>query len=144
MKSLRVVAIAFFLCAGGRAAAADAAPTLTVSISGAESQDGVIIVAIFDDEDNFLKQPIRFRTAAIETDGSAEAVFTSVPVGRYAVSAIHDADENGELTLGLLGIPREDYGFSNDARGRFGPPGFDSAAFAHEQPTTIEISLGGV
>jgi uncharacterized protein (DUF2141 family) len=28
----------------------------------------------------------------------------------------------------FLGIPKEPYGFSRDARGKFGPPGFEDAA----------------
>jgi uncharacterized protein (DUF2141 family) len=45
------------------------------------------------------------------------------------VAAFHDADGNGELTLWPIGLPKEAYGFSRDARGRFGPPAFDAAAF---------------
>ena len=38
-------------------------------------------------------------------------------------------DGDGDLTLWPIGLPKEAYGFSRDARGRFGPPSFDAAAF---------------
>ena len=33
------------------------------------------------------------------------------------------------LDTGFLGIPTEDYGFSNDAKGTFGPASFDDSKF---------------
>ena len=53
---------------------------------------------------------------------------TDLPAGPYAVAAFHDLNGNGKLDRTALGPPAEPYGFSNDARGNFGPPGFDSAA----------------
>ena len=34
-----------------------------------------------------------------------------------------------QRTLPELGIPKEQFGFSNNARGTFGPPSFESASF---------------
>ena len=41
----------------------------------------------------------------------------------------HDENGNGEFDQGFLGIPLEDYGFSNGASGFLGPPSFSDAAF---------------
>ena len=65
-----------------------------------------------------------------------------LPFGRYAISAYHDENGNGELDTGLFGIPSEDYGFSNNARGGFGPPDFADAAFDFtESGQALEIWL---
>jgi uncharacterized protein (DUF2141 family) len=48
------------------------------------------------------------------------------------VSAFHDRNNNGELDKDWLGVPVEDYGASNDARGTFGPPSFEDAKFRFE------------
>ena len=45
------------------------------------------------------------------------------------MGTFHDTDGNGRLSTWPVGLPKEAYGFSNDARGRFGPPSFDAAAF---------------
>jgi len=52
------------------------------------------------------------------------------------VAAFHDEDGDRKLRT-VLGIPREGYGFSNDARpGTFGPPKFAAAAFDFDGTTT--------
>jgi uncharacterized protein (DUF2141 family) len=60
-----------------------------------------------------------------------------VPKGTWAVLAYQDANENGELDRNLLGIPKENYGFSRDAAGKFGPPGFDDAAIEVKDELTV-------
>jgi uncharacterized protein (DUF2141 family) len=55
--------------------------------------------------------------------------FGTVAEGRYAIALIHDENGNGKLDKRLM-IPREGFGFSQDAPVMMGPPRFDSAAFA--------------
>jgi uncharacterized protein (DUF2141 family) len=52
-----------------------------------------------------------------------------LPPGKYAVAAYVDNNRNGRQDKNFLGVPKEDYGFSNNVRGRFGPPDFAEAAF---------------
>lgn len=54
--------------------------------------------------------------------------FGKVGAGRYAIALIHDENANGKLDKRLM-IPREGFGFSQDAPVVMGPPRFDSAAF---------------
>lgn len=49
--------------------------------------------------------------------------------GIYAVKVFHDVNDNGLLDTNWIGIPKEPYGFSNDAMGTFGPPSFVQASF---------------
>lgn len=49
--------------------------------------------------------------------------------GTYAVKVFHDVNDNGVLDANWIGIPKEPYGFSNDAMGTFGPPSFEQASF---------------
>jgi uncharacterized protein (DUF2141 family) len=52
-----------------------------------------------------------------------------LPPGKYAVAAYADNNGNSRMDRNVLGVPTEIYGFSNNARGRFGPPNFAEAAF---------------
>lgn len=54
--------------------------------------------------------------------------FGEVPEGRYAIALIHDENANGRMDKRLM-IPREGFGFSQDAPVVMGPPAFKSAAF---------------
>lgn len=64
-----------------------------------------------------------------------------VAPGTYAIGIFHDANLNNRLDNYFFGVPREQYGFSNNARGFMGPPSFDDAAFTVEGETEISITL---
>jgi uncharacterized protein (DUF2141 family) len=119
--------VAFSLVAASFSATATAAD-LTVEVEGVTSADGEVAVALFDNAAAF---PAKFAHGQrVKAEGkTAVVVFRDLPPGRYAVSAYHDANHNKKLDRGLFGIPKEPYGFSQDARGFGGPPEFRDAAF---------------
>jgi len=63
---------------------------------------------------------------ALTTDTVA-VVFENLEPGDYAVSVIHDRNNNGKLDTNRLGIPKEGFAFGNNAMGIFGPPSFENA-----------------
>ncbi len=136
-------AAAFALLAPAFASAAD----LVVRIEGVRSADGDIRVAVhrradgavFPDSAGIVKAAMRPAAKA------GDLVFAGLAPGKYAIAAFHDEDRDGDLDTNLLGIPTEGYGFSNEARGTFGPPGFDAAAFtikAGEDRPAVTVKLG--
>ncbi|BBJ00699.1 hypothetical protein FGKAn22_23910 [Ferrigenium kumadai] len=68
-------------------------------------------------------------TASEASSDRLIVLLPDLPSGRYAVAVYADNNRNGRLDRNFLGVPTEIYGFSNNARGRFGPPGFAEAAF---------------
>lgn len=64
-----------------------------------------------------------------------------LPAGRYAFSAFHDANDNKKLDTNWMGIPNEKYGFSNNARGTFGPPSLEDQLVEIQSDKTISITL---
>lgn len=123
IRTLLIAATALLLAAPARAA------TLTLRFTGLE-RNGPVLVALFADERGFRAgRPVAVVKAAAR-DGRATAAFSGLEAGDYAVKCFQDGDNNGVLSLNLLGIPQEPYAFSNNARGRFGPPGWAKAAFA--------------
>lgn len=68
--------------------------------------------------------------------GRATCLFAAVPAGHYALAAFEDRNGNGSLDVNLFGAPVEGVAFSRDARGRFGPPGFEAARFVHGTEST--------
>lgn len=67
--------------------------------------------------------------AAASLDANT-VVLKDLPAGGYAFVVLHDANSNGKLDRNLLGVPTEDYAFSNDALGKMGPPSFEQARFS--------------
>ena len=70
-------------------------------------------------------------------------VIDSLKYGEYAVRVFHDENKNEIIDTNLLGIPTEDYGYSNNASSWFGPPSWEKAKFIFNKPEmTIEIEVG--
>ena len=63
-----------------------------------------------------------------------------LPPGTYAVGIFHDANLNNRLDNYFFGVPRDQHGFSHNARGFMGPPSFEDTAFSLEGKTEIAIS----
>ena len=103
------------------------AGTLRVTITGLESDRGSVRVALFDSEASFTRDAREAAVLPIRS-GRAEWVVRDLPPGRYAAAAFHDEDGDGDMDRGLFGIPREPYGFTRGARGRFGPPAWADAS----------------
>jgi len=108
-----------------------------IVVTGVElrSDEGRVQCLLFSADDAEAFPRVRARAFAAAgariTGRTARCVFSDVPPGRYAVSVHHDADADGAVDTGLFGIPTEGLGASNDARGSFGPPSFDAAAFGY-------------
>ncbi|MBT8243773.1 MAG: DUF2141 domain-containing protein [Winogradskyella sp.] len=101
---------------------------ITVNISGLESNKGRLLVGLYNTEENFLDK--RFKSEIVEiSEKTGKVVFNNIPEGTYAVSFIHDENSNGKMDTNFLGIPKEDYGCSNNARGAMGPPKWKDAKF---------------
>lgn len=120
------------------------AATLEVNVSGLTSDNGDVHVALYDNPETFPKSGGMLTETQVVPEGrTALALFKDLKPGRYAVAVYHDENGNHAFDQGFLGIPLEDYGFSNDAVVFLGPPGFSDAAFEVIEPvTSIKIHLG--
>lgn len=96
-----------------------------VRVAGVTANKGKVSVAVCDKE-HFLKQ-CAYSASAPAQAGETTVVVKGVPPGTWAVLAYHDENDNGQLDRNLIGIPKERYGFSRDARSKFGPPNFEDA-----------------
>jgi len=64
-----------------------------------------------------------------------------LPHGEYAIAIFVDANGNGKMDKNFLGIPKEQYGFSNNVMGRMAAPSFEQAKFEVTGPTIQNITL---
>ncbi|WP_063922681.1 DUF2141 domain-containing protein [Azospirillum argentinense] len=110
-----------------RAAAAVLAAALTVTVQGVRNGDGLIVLAVCE-EAAYPAGRCAFRVAAPAAEGSVRVTVPDVPPGTYALRAYHDENGNGQLDRNLLGVPREGFGFGNDAPVLLAPPSFRDAA----------------
>lgn len=115
---------------------------IKVKIIGIEEIKGQMAIALFNSSDNFPEQKGDNPHAFVEINSdSVEHTFYDIADGVYAIAVYHDANSNGEMDKNFLGIPTEDYVFSNYASGSFGPPEFEEAVFKFEDTLIITLDI---
>ena len=125
---------------GAVAGAADTG-TLVVRAALLASHKGQVRVAVYKAADQWLKTPA-YSTMLEAGEEVLEWRVPDVPYGTYAVAIYQDENRNGEHDHNALGVPKEPYGFSNNARGRFGPAKWKDAQFAFAEPVMeLEIDV---
>lgn len=124
------------------------AGTVTVEVRNIEKK-GEMHLAIYDDADVFENDNGKKGGATrgiidgvIEEVGTGTATYRfELPHGTYAIGLFVDANYNNEMDRNIFGVPKEQYGFSNDARGSFGPPSFKEASFTVSGDIKLDINL---
>jgi uncharacterized protein (DUF2141 family) len=113
---------------------------LTINISGLNSNKGTLLVAVYDQKEAFLKKQFISNSVKIKNKKSI-ITFKNLPKGEYAVSFLHDENENKKMDTNFFGVPKEDYGCSNNAKGFMGPPKYEDAKFQLTANKVIEIRI---
>ncbi|HLG87374.1 MAG TPA: DUF2141 domain-containing protein [Alphaproteobacteria bacterium] len=143
------VLLAFLLASPTQAA------ELRLTIYGVHSNDGELLIGLYENSAGFLGAISRASKSGLMPDsgrlvgvsirakaGTQSTVFTQLPPGQYAAIVIHDENDNGRLDSNGFGVPSEGYGFSRDARGFLSAPSFAAAAIAvgdSDVSTTVEL-----
>lgn len=111
---------------------------ITVIVTNLNNNKGKVFVALYNSESNFLKKQIKGNISDIENN-SCTVIFKDIPDGIYAISLFHDVNNNNKMDTNFLGIPKEDYGCSNNAKGFMGPPKWEDAKFHINNKSIIQL-----
>jgi uncharacterized protein (DUF2141 family) len=107
-------------------------PSLKVIVTGLEPSVGTVELSLFSSEESFMTEPLSQKNGRPDENGEFIWNMVVLTEGEYAVVVVHDANDNGKLDRGFLGIGGESYGFSNNVRPWFGWPDFSDAAVTIE------------
>ncbi|MGY6563011.1 MAG: DUF2141 domain-containing protein [Luteibaculaceae bacterium] len=101
----------------------------TVEVCGAEPNKGQILLAVYNTKETFGKEDKVYKSYIIPVNNKGCAVkqLKDLPNGTYALAAAYDKNSNGEFDKNFMGIPKEPYGFSNDARASLSIPKYEDA-----------------
>ena len=115
---------------------------ITIKVNGIEEVKGDMNVALYDNAKDFPgRDHYVLREVVPINSKTFEYTFKNVSPGTYAIAVYHDLDKNGILNKNWIGIPKEPYGVSNDAKGRMGPPDYEDASFDLKQDLDMKINL---
>ena len=125
------------------------ADELTINISG-QTKAGILNLGIYNNAaayDKSVKGEERSEKGLfsgidsyIDLQESHEFVI-NLPEGTYAIALFIDANENLKIDKNFLGIPKEQYGFSNNAMGKLSGPSFEQAKFQVKGSAVQNIKL---
>ena len=112
---------------------------LTVRITNVTSEEGQIILAIYNSSENYDKR-IAFQDVKLKPEIDTVIFETNLPDGEYLVMLVHDINNNGKLDTSFIGMPKEPVGLSNyDGKGI--PGKFKKHKFSVNESTEIIIPL---
>jgi uncharacterized protein (DUF2141 family) len=136
MKKLATITL--FLLALGT----NAQNKIVVQVTDFKNNKGVCIVCLYDNDKAFAGkgQPFSCSTVGI-TNKVANASFENVAAGTYAVSVIHDANNNKKFDTNFMGIPTEGYGASQNKLPFAAAPKFEENKFSVSANTTTTSTI---
>ena len=113
------------------------------------SKEGILHLAVYDSKETFESDRgdksgpqngiVGGLIKLIEKGTFQETIV--LPNGKYAIGLYIDSNENEKLDSNFFGMPTEQFGFSNNVLGRFGPPSFESASFEVKEYKKVTIDL---
>jgi uncharacterized protein (DUF2141 family) len=106
--------------------------SLTVEISGLRNSDGNLLYELFDQKQKSLKVG-----TVLITNNKCTVVFDDLKPGKYGFNYIHDENKNKKLDTKMFIIPKEGFGYSRNADGKFGPPAFEKWAFEIKEDSKL-------
>ncbi|PKO99835.1 MAG: hypothetical protein CVU13_04730 [Bacteroidetes bacterium HGW-Bacteroidetes-8] len=109
--------------------------SLRIEIEGLRSSNGQVILVLSSEKGEKISGVFR----EIEESKSV-IVLENLKPGNYSFKYFHDENKNQVLDLNRVGIPKEGFGYANNAKGTFGPPSFKKTIFALTGDKTLKCT----
>lgn len=140
-----ILEIVVTLLMSGKVPADECSGDLKMIVTGLKNSNGQIKFDLDNNENTFKPKeggPSAFTKGRSPIkDNKVEYVFKNIPCGDYAVKLYHDENMNQDLDKNFIGIPKEQYGFSN-CKGCTLPPSWEKAKFHFDKEhPSINIEL---
>lgn len=117
---------------------------LTVKVQDLRNSEGSVIFALYNRDGTIPDENFKhyYKKQVVKISGNkAQAVFSDLPQEEYAVSILHDENNNGRIDKKFL-LPKEGVGFSNyNDFGLTNRPNFKNACFYLKQDTVVTVKV---
>ncbi|MAD12012.1 MAG: hypothetical protein CMC04_04755 [Flavobacteriaceae bacterium] len=110
--------------------------TLNIEVVNLKNNEGFIILGLFDEN---KKEVVTVKNIII-VDRKTNIKIDSLKSGKYVVRFWHDSNKNGKLDTNFIGIPKEEFGNSNNIQPNFGPPKFEDMIFKIENDMLLKMT----
>ena len=126
-----------------KAPGASGGHTLTVVVENINKEGGSIGVLVFSStkgwpEDRFAA----FKDVVVPAHpGTVNVIIPGLPAGDYALAVLHDANQNHKLDKNLFGVPKEQWGMSNNSHATVKAPPFSAARFSLTGDMEVHVRM---
>jgi len=109
--------------------------TLKIEISSLRNNKGQVFLELIDNAGN----QVAGLSKKVENN---KCVFTieNLKPGKYSFKYFHDENNNKKIDINFIGIPKEGFGFSKNAKAIFGKPKREETIFYLKKNITLKCS----
>ena len=143
MKMKFLLPLLFFFVTGVSESIAQPDNGIRLTVTNLRNDKGFVLVSLFKEGQGFPDKAAQaFRTDKVaKKKKKAVLIFPDLPAGSYAISILHDENNDQQLNKNAFGLPKEGYGFSNNVIGAFGPPSYKRASFIHKAGALMDVPI---
>jgi uncharacterized protein (DUF2141 family) len=140
---MAVASVAVALAGQQAPAPVNGTHTLTVIVENVNQQSGNIGVLVFNSTRGWPED----RFAALKDvvvpaqPGTVKVTIPDLPTGDYAVAIAHDVNKNHKVDKNMFGVPKEQWGMSNNPHATLKAPPFSAAKFSLTGDLEIHVKL---
>lgn len=128
MKTVLKVSAYLLFCFGFQRALSQ--NSIEVNVTNFENDKGTCIACIYNNAKAFSGKGSAVECKTVKViNKKARLVFSGLIAGTYAISVIHDANNNKKFDTNFLGIPKEGYGASKNNLPFAAAPKFEENSF---------------
>ena len=115
---------------------------LNVKITNIKEIKGHIEIGVYNDPELFPKVDKQYKVYYFKvSDNTMNYTIKGLKHGQYALAIFHDLNSDTICNRNFMGIPTEDFGFSNNVRPFLSPPSFEDAKIDLKKNIMINIKL---
>ena len=117
--------------------------TLTIQVENVNKDDGNVGVLVFNSTRGWPED----RFAALKDivvpahPGTVIVTVPDLPAGEYAVAIAHDVNRNHKVDKNFFGVPKEQWGMSNNPHATIKAPSFNTAKFSLTRDLEIHVRM---
>ena len=84
---------------------------LSLTLTNIPDNKGKLMIGVFDQE-GFLNKAVTGKSVDAKGKNEITVTFKDLDYGQYAISVLHDKNENGKMDFNQQGMPQEDWAMS--------------------------------
>lgn len=117
--------------------------TLTIQVENINKDDGNVGVLVFNSPRGWPENRfVALKDIVVPAHpGTVVVTVPGLPAGEYAVAIAHDVNKNHKVDKNFFGVPKEQWGMSNNPHAVIKAPSFNIAKFALAGDKEIHVRM---